>query len=67
MAEEQESGIAPGRTKTRARRHGKPSALLDIQIVYGGDNLEQLAKLARSLPNGLPGAPTWIEIKTVRR
>jgi len=41
---------------------GKPSALLDTHVVYCGlrraqssrDNLEQLAKPALSLPNGLP-------------
>src|SRR5476651_1456671 len=33
---------------------GRPSALLDTRVVYCGDNLEQLAKPALSLPNGLP-------------
>ena len=45
-----------------APKAGKPSALLDTRVVYCGlrraqssrDNLEQLAKPALSLPNGLP-------------
>jgi hypothetical protein len=35
---------------------GRPSALLDARVVYCGDNLEQLAKPALSLSNGLPDA-----------
>jgi hypothetical protein len=35
---------------------GRPSALPDIRGVYCTDNLEQLAKPALSLSNGLPDA-----------
>jgi hypothetical protein len=35
---------------------GRSSALLDTRVVYCGGNLEQLAKPALSLPNGLPDA-----------
>jgi DNA modification methylase len=37
-----------------APKAGKPSSLLDTRVVYCGDNLEQLAKPALSLSNGLP-------------
>lgn len=35
---------------------GRPSPLLDTRVIYCGDNLEQLAKPALSLSNGLPDA-----------
>ena len=36
------------------KRAGRPSSLLDTRVIYCGDNLEQLAKPALSLSNGLP-------------
>jgi hypothetical protein len=33
---------------------GRASSLLDTRVIYCGDNLEQLAKPALSLSNGLP-------------
>lgn len=56
-------GSSPAATTTSpAPRTGKPSSLLDTRVIYCGlrraqssrDNLEQLAKPALSLSNGLP-------------
>jgi hypothetical protein len=41
-------------TKPQASAPGRPSALRDTRVVYRGDNLEQLAKPALTLPKGLP-------------
>jgi 16S rRNA G966 N2-methylase RsmD len=54
MAKKGTTGKTTTKSTTETPATGRPSALLDTRVVYCGDNLEQLAKPALSLSNGLP-------------
>jgi hypothetical protein len=56
MAKNEQTATPTTTSRPAAAKAGKPSALLDSRVVYGGDNLEPLAASA-SVPPTIDSRP----------